>query len=139
MIGRIRNAAILGDEELLEIHALVQQGLRRMQERNSIFPVLRSVQVLSQIAKEIEADMSMSGHELRTFQVADAESAQSDDLPRGRELTIREAVPLLPCGERHIRRLIRAGAIPILRDKPIMLDRDTVLAYAASHPKKGAA
>jgi hypothetical protein len=142
VIGRVAHGMIvLGDEELLEIHALAQMGLKLMRERNGIFAVQPSMQALSQIAKEIATSMSMSGRELRTSQMIGAESLPSSDRDLPQELTVRQAVPLLPFwSERHIRRLVQTGELPILRRDPILLDRDMVLAVAARAPRsRGAA
>jgi excisionase family DNA binding protein len=71
---------------------------------------------------------SVSGPEFRTSVPVAEESVPSvDQLPQ--EITVREATALLGCTDRHVRRLITAGEIPILRRKPIMLSRDAVIAY----------
>jgi hypothetical protein len=141
MIGRVAHGMIvLGDEELLEIHALAQIGVKVMRERNAIFPVQPSMRALSEIAKEIRASMSVSGRAVRTSEVIGAESLSSSDRDLPQELTVRQAVPLLPWSDHEIRRKIRAGEIPILRSHPYLLSRDMVLAIAARAPRsQGAA
>ena len=74
----------------------------------------------------------MSGPPLQTSKPTETECAPSiDDLPP--TLTVREAEAFLPSGDRHIRRRIQSGQIPITRKGPMMLDTAVVLAIAARH------
>jgi hypothetical protein len=71
---------------------------------------------------------SVSGHEFRTsVSVAEESTSSVDDLPQ--EITVREAAALLGWTDRHVRRLITAGELSLLRRKPIMLSRPAVVAY----------
>jgi hypothetical protein len=127
MIGYVTHALVLGDDELLEIHALAAFGLKIMQSRNGGLPEPRSMQALREIAKQVR---STSGRELRTSQVIETESPQSiDDLPE--EVTVSQIAPFTPWGEHWIRCMIRSGEIPIVSRKPYKLNRDLTLAYAA--------
>jgi hypothetical protein len=92
MIGYVTHALVLGDDELLEIHALAAFGLKIMQSRNGGLPEPRSMQALREIAKQVR---STSGRELRTSQVIETESPQSiDDLPE--EVTVSQIAPFTP-------------------------------------------
>jgi hypothetical protein len=137
VIGYVAHALVLGDDELLEIHALAQLGLKIMQSRNGGVPEPRSMTALREIAKQV---ISTSGRGLRTSQVIKAESVSSiDDVPD--EVTVSQIAPFTPWGDHEIRCKIRRGEIPIIRRKPvIMLSRDLVLAYVAHpRPKRSAA
>jgi hypothetical protein len=125
MIGR-GHVTFLDDLAHLEIAAYVQQGILRMRERHSITDTPADVLAFVKIAE----DTSASGHALRTSQVSEAESLPSiHDLPA--EVTVSQIEPFLPWGDHQIRRKIRTGEIPTLREKPYMLSRDMVLAIAA--------
>lgn len=80
---------------------------------------------------------SVSGHAVRTSVPVAEESVPSvDQLPQ--EITAREAAALLDCIDRHVRRLITAGELPLLRRKPMMLSRSAVVAYQIRAIPRGA-
>ena len=124
----IENAVLLSPDEVLTWAELGPHALGHLTGCKGHLIDRAYVDQVEAMRRAGDRVRSVSGRAFRTSVPVKEESAPSvDQLPQ--EITVREAAALLGCTDRHVRRLITAGEVPILRRKPIMLSRDAVIAY----------
>jgi hypothetical protein len=131
----------LSGPALFELNALVSWGLRLVRERDGIAPSagLLAVAGLIRRAAAMERAMSASGPEPSSLSPNVALSTPTEEEPQ--TVTAQEAADLTDVTPRHIRRIAhqQPELIGVVRKNPLLLDRNVVLAYAASRPGRRAA
>jgi hypothetical protein len=123
----IENGLLLTPVEVVLQAHLNEQAMQHMKRCNATTLDAFTIERVQTFRRVADRYLAMSGQHPRTSEPIQTESPLSTDLPQ--EITVRQAKTLLGWSERHIRRKIQAGEIGTLRRNPIMLSRDTVIAF----------
>jgi hypothetical protein len=124
---------IISGPALVEIHALIQLGIRYVKVNDAIAPPPRLLAVASLVRQAADQyRMSDVRHRARTS-CPDPASSNPTDEPH--EITASQAAQMLGLTDRHVRRI--ASQLGVVRVKPLMFDTAAVQAYASRRQTEG--
>lgn len=121
----IERGLLLTANDLALLIWVTDMGMRHLKDNGAIdATTYERLRTLRRTAQQLAT--SNVRHKSAKAPPNEASSAQSNGHPE--ELTARQAAAILGITDRHVYRL--KPQLGVLREKPLLLDRDSVLAYA---------